>query len=73
MNSTNDQRVSSPLTSKLVVHERERLQRRWERERACHDSETAKQREERRARHAAQTVQQRESCLQQRRDRLAAK
>ena len=48
MNSTKDQRVSSPLTSELAVDERERrLQRRRERERARRDSETAEQREER--------------------------
>ena len=47
MNSTKDQRVSSPLTSELAVDERERrLQRRRERERARCDSETAEQREE---------------------------
>ena len=47
MNSTKDQCVSSPLTSELVVDEKERrLQRRRERERARHDSETAEQREE---------------------------
>ena len=72
MSSTKEQRVSSPLTSELAVDERERrLQRRWEREKACHDSETAEQREERlrkqrmrdRAKRAAQTTQQRESCL----------
>ena len=44
MNSTKDQRVSSPLTSELVVDERERLQHGQERERARHDSETAEQR-----------------------------
>ena len=70
MNSMEDQRVSSLLTSELVMDERERrLQHRWERQRAHHDSETAEQSEKRlrkwrmrdRARHAAQTVQQGES------------
>ena len=64
MSSAKEQHASSPLTSELVVDERERrLQRRWERERARRDSETAEQREERlrkrrmrdRARRAAQT------------------
>ena len=61
MNSTKDQRVSSLLTSELVVERR--LQHRQEREKACRDSETADQMEERlrkrrmryRARHTAQT------------------
>ena len=46
MNSTKDQCVSSPLTSELVVDERERLQHRRERERVRRDSETVEQREE---------------------------
>ena len=58
MSSTKEKRVSSPLTSELVVDEREGFRR--ERERARRDSETAEQREEQlrkqrmrdRARHA---------------------
>ena len=63
-----DQHVSSLLTSELAERERFNAGGRG-RLRACHDSETAEQREEwfrkrrMRARCAAQTVQQRESCL----------
>ena len=51
MNSTRDQRASSPRTSESAMDERgrweRRLQRRRERERAHRDSETVEQSEER--------------------------
>ena len=48
MQSTRDQHVSSPITSKLAMDDRERqLQHQWEQEMARLESETVEQREER--------------------------